>query len=121
MDRPVPLEAPHSRRNLRELAPADLPGRAPVTGPEIAPGASLPFQAVVGRIPLEARSYRVVVASPSRRSGRPASASPGTSRPAAPRAEPPSGLPEQVAEQEPGAPIPADEALPASSPAAPAP
>lgn len=121
MDRPVPLEAPHSRRNLRELAPADLPGRAPATGPEIAPGASVPFQAVVGPIPPEARSYRVVVASPSRRKGRPATASPETSRPAAPRAEPPSGLPEQVAEHEPVEPIPADEALPASSPAAPAP
>ena len=126
-DLPVPLEAPHSRRNLRELAPAELPhGRSPGSGRAIVPGASVPFQAEVGPVPTGAHSYRVVDAPPSLRRAVPKAPLPAASPAAEPKRERPSGSRELLAERDPGLPDPVEgdatvEVSPSSVPAAAAP
>lgn len=118
-DLPVPLQAPHSRRNLRELPPSDLLGQPPGTQRGIGPGESVPFEAVVGAMPRAAARYRVVDAPPSLRRVRPA---PGPEAPDAPRRKRRDSAFEMIAEEAP--PAPASEAGPdadASPPAAPEP
>lgn len=70
----APLEAPRSRRELRERSPSRrIPGLPPGAGGALASGAVVPFEAVVGSLPAGAHSYRVVTAPPARRRAAPGS------------------------------------------------
>jgi len=93
------LEAPRSRRELREGSPTRWSqGPPPGSGRALASGEVVPFEAIVGALPAGARSYRVVSAPAARRRAAP---QPRTSPPA-PGVEPPT--PEMVADREPASP-----------------